>query len=96
MFPHSEQKIEFICNFGKSLVKKKKNKENNTHLYKTILTVVSVQKEPNMKNRVQPTQSLSGDVMSSHRKRHRFCFPSSGSVRVNGSEPLPESPVRGV
>lgn len=30
MFPHSEQKIEFICNFGKSLVKKNKQRKQHT------------------------------------------------------------------
>lgn len=42
MFPHSEQKIQFTCNFGKSLVK---NKKQHTHIYKTILTVVQVQND---------------------------------------------------
>ena len=30
MFPHSEQKIQYNCNFGKSLVKKNKQ-INKTH-----------------------------------------------------------------
>lgn len=46
MFPLSQQKIQFICNFGKSLVKNKENNtQTHTHLYKTILTVVQVQND---------------------------------------------------
>lgn len=35
MFPHPEQKIQFICNFGKSLVKKTK-KTTHTHAFTNI------------------------------------------------------------
>lgn len=71
MFPQSDQKIQFICNFGKSLVK---NKENNTHTHTLIQNYPdgcssAERQEPNMKNRLQPTQSLRSDVMSLHKKK---------------------------
>lgn len=55
MFPHSEQKIQFTCNFGKSLVK---NKKQHTHIQNYPDSCSSAERqEPSMKNRLQPMQS---------------------------------------